>query len=184
MDCRSERLMTTNLLLVPVSGKYEQAIFSSFTEEVAKYMIARVPCCIEETFLFIETSLGELSTGNALPMVILEKETEIFLGCAGLYQIQDPYPELGIWLKVDAQGKGYGFQVVEALVRWAEKHLNFRALLYPVDERNAASRRIPDKLGATVAKKYPIADEKGNILNVLEYRIVNRRLDKEKVMVG
>ncbi len=41
-------------------------------------------------------------------MVILDRETGRFLGCAGLHELEAARPELGVWLKKSAHGNGFG----------------------------------------------------------------------------
>lgn len=172
MDYCHEKIVTPRLLLQPVSRRYERDIFKAYTGEVAEYMISRAPQCLEETILFVELSITELSLGNALQLVVLDRKTELFLGFAGIFQTRVCFPEMGLWLKKEAQGRGYGFEIVSALLRWAAKNLPVEALLYPVDVRNIPSRRIPEKLGAPVGKTYKVKNEEGKLLDVIEYKLL------------
>ena len=125
---------------------YAEDIFAEFTDEVTKLMYPRAPVEIEETKTFIATSIANLREGSHLQMVILDKATGQFLGCAGLHELESARPELGVWLKMPAHGSDLGFEAVSALVEWARRNLQCRSLRYPVDERNISSRRIPERL--------------------------------------
>ncbi len=80
-------------------------------------------------------------------------------------------PELGIWLKKEAHHNGYGLEAIDAIVNWAKTHLQYKALKYPVDKRNAASKRIPEKLNGVPAKEYKKINLSGNVLDEIEYWI-------------
>lgn len=56
-------------------------------------------------FRWAASSLNSLEKGNDLQMVILKKQLNEFIGCAGLHQIGAKDPELGIWIKKSAHGK-------------------------------------------------------------------------------
>jgi hypothetical protein len=48
-------------------------------------MHPRSPEDISETETFIDQSIADLKNGNNLELVILKKESQEFLGCAGLH---------------------------------------------------------------------------------------------------
>lgn len=111
-----------------------------------------------------------MNEGEELVYVILDKTNDEFLGCAGLHKIKTPHPYLGVWLKKSAHGKKFGREAMTALKKWADDHLEYEYLSYPVDRDNVASRKIPESLGGVVAREFQ--DERnGKILNTLEYRI-------------
>ena len=81
-----------------------------------------------------------------------------------------------------AHGHGFGFEAVAALADWTVATLIIEQLVYPVDRRNAASRRIPERLGGVFEGEYTQINASGNLLELLEYRITpaaltNRRKD-------
>ena len=118
-----------------------------------------------------ETSIKENKAGTNLQMVVLNKETGDFLGCAGLHKIDEKTPELGIWIKKSAHGHGYGKEAMHALKSWADQNLNYDYILYPVDTRNVVSRRIPESLGGKITREYSLVSETGRKLHMVEYRI-------------
>ena len=72
------------------------------------------------------------------------------LGIAALHAMQTKHPELGIWVRADSQGKGFGKEAVTAVVRWASKELRPDYFEYPVAEQNLASGRIAVSLGGSI----------------------------------
>jgi RimJ/RimL family protein N-acetyltransferase len=73
-----------------------------------------------------------------------------FLGIIGVHAALSGTPELGIWLRSDAQGNGLGGELIGSVIRWASEALPVRYFEYPVAEENTASRRIAEAYGGQV----------------------------------
>jgi RimJ/RimL family protein N-acetyltransferase len=78
---------------------------------------------------------------------------------------------LGVWLKKEAHGSHYGQEAVEAVVAWVSAYVDCDDLIYPVDKRNTASRKIPERLGGEIIGERNIQNESGTILDEFVYRI-------------
>jgi len=159
------------LRLVPTTEGYAGEILRVFTHEITRYMFPKPPDDLGEVLAFINRSRAEMARGEALIVAIVDKVTGKFLGHGGLHQIDGDTPELGIWIKKDGHGHHYGREAVTALAGWAEANLAYRYLIYPVDRRNTASRKIPESLGAAIEDEYEQMGEGGQALSLLEYRI-------------
>src|SRR5664279_3018230 len=142
---------TSRLTLQPVSNEFKLDIFNEFTLEITRYMPFTPTNDIKETEDFIAHAAGELISGKAIHFCILKTGTNEFLGCCALDHIDSGAVEIGLWLKKDVHGNGYGTDTVKALIDFAEEKFDFDYLFYPVDEYNYASRKIPEKLGFFVA---------------------------------
>jgi RimJ/RimL family protein N-acetyltransferase len=173
MNLLDVEISTSRLLLKPISMEYKEAIFSEFTEEITSYTYPQPAKTIAETETFIQESLQGLQAGTNLQLVILLKQTQEFLGCAGLHNL-DKQPELGIWLKKLAHGNRYGREAIAGIKQWAVKNINCDYLTYPVDKQNIASRKIPESLGGTIVRVNDKQNLAGNTLHLLEYQIPNR----------
>ena len=171
MNLLNVEISTNRLLLQPISMKYKKDIFSEFTDEITMYMYPRSPKNISETEAFINESIAKLKNSSNLGLVILNKEYQEFLGCAGIHNITQKYPELGIWLKKAAHGNKYGLEAITAIKHWADENLDYKYLCYPVDRANIASRKIPQALGGESVKEYDKINMSRNILHIVEYRI-------------
>jgi RimJ/RimL family protein N-acetyltransferase len=171
MNLSNVEIYTNRLLLKPISMQYKAEIFSEFTEEITVYMHPRSPKDISEIEAFIQLSLEDLKDGSNLVLTILKKESQEFLGCAGLHEINLKSPALGIWLKKSAHGKKYGLEAITGIKSWADKHLDYEYLRYPVDRANIASRKIPEALGGKIFREYNKVNLSGNILHLVEYKI-------------
>ena len=117
-----ERLETERLLLLPISMKYCDDIFREFTKEVTVYMYPRAAEDVSETEEFINCSIDDLKNGSSLQMIVLLKNNQEFLGCAGLHRANTKTPEFGIWLKKSAQGQDFGQETINALKKWADEN--------------------------------------------------------------
>jgi RimJ/RimL family protein N-acetyltransferase len=171
MDLTKERIETERLLLVPVSMQFKQEIFSEFREPVTLYMYPKAAEKIEETEAFIQTSVIQLRNGTNLQLVILHKEDLSFIGCAGLHNLNFTDPELGIWTRRPVHGNKYGQEAVKAIKEWADKHLTYTHLRYPVVEENIPSRKIAESLGGQIMRRYDKLMLSGRRYRVLEYWI-------------
>ena len=159
------------LLLKSISLAYKKPIFENFTEEITTYMYPRPAKNTGEAASFIKNSLEGMKNEHELILVILKKDSQEFLGCAGIHRINTKHPEFGIWLKKTAHRNGYGLEAITTMKNWCEENLDCEYFTYPVDEENYPSRRIPEKLGGEIVKTYQKRNLSGRILNLVEYRI-------------
>ena len=164
-------IQTERLKLVPISMQWKMDCFLEFTPEITTYMFpapSKDPSGVEK---FINESLEGLKDGTNLQLVILKRDSDEFLGCAGLHQPHTRHPELGVWVKKSAHGQGYGREAMTALKKWADDHIDYEYILYPVDRDNISSRKIPESLGGKVHETYDKKSESGRMLHTVEYRI-------------
>ena len=167
------KISTNRLLLKPISMTYKADIFAELSDEITTYMYPRSAKEIAETEAFINDSIFGMKIESHLILVILNKESQEFLGCTGIHYINRKNPEIGIWVKKSAHGNGYGLETVTALKKWTEENLDYEYLIYPVDRENIPSRRIPETLGGQIVKEYEQTNLSGRVLHVIEYRIPN-----------
>ncbi len=160
-------------------------IFGKFTERVTRYMFPSPARSSTETASFIADSIQGMIDGTNLQLTILRKDTQNrFAGCAGLHHPESRTPEIGIWLAEDSQGLGLGLEAVEAICRWAADEIECDYIKYPVDRANAASRRIPESLGAEVEDEYDRITPDGRTLNIVEYRIYPEVVRRQSTGIG
>jgi RimJ/RimL family protein N-acetyltransferase len=174
MDLRNVIIETERLRLVPLSEKYASEIFQEFTEEITTYMSPRSPENREETVEYIASMIPKIKDGEDFPVVILDKKTGEFLGCAGVHVLQGGTPGLGIWIKQSAHGNGYGREAVHGLKQWVDEHIPYNYLVYAADRHNTASRKIAESLGGTITAEYLRKSQSGKTLDLVEYRIYKK----------
>lgn len=162
---------TKRLSLVPISPLHRDDMFKEFTEEIATHMYPQPSGKIEDTDLFINTSIDSVKEGKDVQLVITSLDSDEFVGCAGLHDIDTKRPQLGIWIKSSAQGKGYGKESIIALKEWAENNLDYEYLKYPVKVENTASRKIAISLGGEPGPVYQGKNQNDELAEELEYKI-------------
>lgn len=163
---------SARLRLTPTAKTDAEDIFRAFTAEVTRYMFPRPAERLEDTLRFIEESRKATEAGANLQLTVSSKATGEFLGCCGLHGHESVRtPELGVWIKRQAHGHGYGKEAMFALVGWAVETLEVSGFVYPVDRRNAASRKIPEALGGEVVNTTMTTGQAGNRLELVTYRI-------------
>jgi len=172
LDLTKFVLDTGRIRLRPISMDDAGDCFREFTKSITRYMYPKTPERIEETQEFIRLALALLRSGEDLHLVICDSRTGEFLGCCGLHGRGKPeHPELGVWVKAPAHGNGYGKEAITALKQWADSNLRYEYLTYPVDRRNAASRRVPESLGGVIFKEGKSPKGDGGWLDEVVYRI-------------
>ena len=155
-------VVSSRLKLRPVTRQYAERIFAEFTPDITRYMMTQPSGRIEDTRAFIDKAAVGRSNQTDLALVILQRETEEFLGMCGLHsQARSLEPHLGIWIKKKAHGSGYGREAVTALCNWAWQNLNYPVLRYDIDRANEASRRVVESLGG-----YIVGEERTPRLNI------------------
>ena len=77
-------------------------------------------------------------------------------------------PEIGLWLKESARGKGYGKEMIAELIKWLEERKDFDYIIYVAHAENIATRKIAERLGGELQR-----DESDNVKTFIE-----RKFDK------
>lgn len=134
---------------MPINPKHRQDIFLAFSDRVARYTYPQPTGNIADIDAFISGSSEKMGQGEELQFVAVSKDSGEFIGCTGLHHLWTR-PEPGLWLKELAWNNGFGFEIVEALKLWADEHIEYEYLYYPVHKDNVPSRRIPEKLGGVL----------------------------------
>ena len=163
-------LESERLQLIPVSLKYANDLRKEFTAETTEHMWPNAPKTQEEINQHIAEQQNKMQMGVEIALVIVNKANQNFLGYASLHQANSKTPELGIWLKKSAHGFHYGFEAMNLLKIWAETHLIYDYLKYPVVRHNIPSRKLAEKMGGIVEDEYIKTSESGKLLDEVEYR--------------
>jgi RimJ/RimL family protein N-acetyltransferase len=138
-------IRSARLQLSPFEMGDAEEVFCCITPGVARYMRWEPPQSLSAYKASRQARL-QADDGSTLSLVVRRNDTMECLGFAGLDGVDQPRPELGIWLKEAAHGQGYGGEAVRALAEWAAQKLGKRSFLYPVAVENIRSRRIAEKL--------------------------------------
>jgi chorismate synthase len=186
-DYSNFELKTQRLLLKAVSFDYLQDIFDEFSGEINSFTYIS-QTNIADTAKYISDSIKQNQDGKGLELVILDKETQEFLGCCGIHKTDTKTPVFGIWLKKSAHNQKFGKEAITNLFIWAEKNLNFEYLKYDVDKKNIASKKIPESLGGKVVKEFIKETADKRKLNIIQYNIFSQRMqdliELKKILEG
>ena len=88
-----------------------------------------------------------------------ELETSTFVGCVGLWKSHGwPELELGYWLTEATIGKGYATEAGQASLDYAYGVLGVDTLVSYIAPSNAPSKRVAERLGATLETEIDLLD--------------------------
>lgn len=161
-------IKTDRLILKPIVEDYADDINTYFTAEITRYMPFNPEGNMNDVLSFVDHSKKSLLNNTDLVMIAVDSD-ENFMGCCGIHHITSESIEVGLWLKKSVQGVGLGTEIIINLIQFIENHFIFKYILYPVDEENIASKKIPEKLGFIPYKKYK-KNKGSSFLNIVEYR--------------
>lgn len=166
-----EILETKRLLLVPVNESHIKDIFENFNEKIIKYMLPPAAKNIEETTNVVKSFIKQREEGTDYVYAITLKENNKFIGLVGLHNLKTNNVSVGIWTKYEAHGNHYAREAIGSIIKYAKK-LNYDKLLYDVDRRNKASRKIATYYGGKIIVDYKKVETlDGRILKEVVYEI-------------
>ena len=109
---------------------------------------------------------------NMLELVILTQEGE-FIESMEAFGIKEKTPEIGLWLKRSAHGKGYGYEALKGLLDHLNATGKYQYYIYEVDVRNVASIRLVEKFHFEKGGCEEITTESGKMLTLQTYHVFN-----------
>ena len=164
-------IKTERLILVPVDERFIDDVFENFNESVNIYMYPAVAKNIDETKAVIDGFIEMREKKSDYVYAITLKSTGEFIGLAGLHNLKNEAPELGIWTKKQAHGNHFGREAIGALLKLA-KEMGYKSAIYPVDRRNIASKKIPIFYGGILIEGCEeVSTPDGRILEKVVYSI-------------
>ncbi|HMJ90075.1 MAG TPA: GNAT family N-acetyltransferase [Candidatus Acidoferrum sp.] len=147
------QITTKRLLLRPVTASdaamMNDAIQQSFAELCPWMPWAGTRPTLESTRDFCAQAEVDFAVRREFPMLMLRREDGLFLGGAGLVRGDWTVPkfEVGYWIRTTERGHGYVAEAVDALVRFARRHLKIRRLEVRTDSRNTRSANVAKRAG-------------------------------------
>jgi ribosomal-protein-serine acetyltransferase len=104
---------------------------------------------VEESRDWIIHEMASWLTRQSLTVGMWDVVTGRYLGGSG-FHVRDwdiGYFEIGYWIRVSAEGRGYVTEAVQLLTDYAFEHLKANRVEIRCDERNVRSAAIPRRLG-------------------------------------
>lgn len=151
-----DEIVTDRLVLrIPQLGEgkeVNEAIRESIEELKPWLDFAREVPTIEDTEKDIRKAHSQFLLRENLRFHIYQKEDKQFIGSVGFDHIKWNIPkmEIAYWMRTSAGGKGYMTEAVKAASDFAFQELKANRVEIRVATKNAASRKIPEKLGYTL----------------------------------
>lgn len=141
-------LCTPRLRLVPLAPEHFAAYCRGMDAAVTRYQYPDPFPSLEAAQAVLSTFCRLHQEGRGLFLAVLDAVSGSFLGAVEVSATDTQTPEIGLWLCVDAHGKGYGSEALAAVLDYCRRQLSCSYLLYEVDRRNAASIHLAQKFGA------------------------------------
>lgn len=163
-------LKTERLTIQPYNSSFLEQYFKEFTDEIVKYQYPDSFCDINKANEVMSQFVEDMEHGKMLELVILTHDGE-FLGSMEAFDITGKTPELGLWLKSSAQGKGYGYEALKCLVDYLNSTGKYQYYLYGVDARNEPSVHLVEKFHFKKCGYEEVTTKSGKILHSLTYHI-------------
>jgi RimJ/RimL family protein N-acetyltransferase len=170
-DLRAVAIESSRLSLRSFTGADAAESFAAATVVLTRFMgwdPSPSPAAFAEVW---HEWLPQMAAGTDLVLTVRLQLTREFLGVAGLHRIGNPEPELGIWIKEQAQGIGYGREAVAAAIAWAARAVAATSFEYPVAVENRPSRRVVERLGGVLVGTRTLRKQSGVVLDEVVYRI-------------
>jgi RimJ/RimL family protein N-acetyltransferase len=85
--------------------------------------------------------------GTRYHFAVVERVSGLVLGVAGFANEKPGRPELHYWIRTDHAGRGLTTEAARGLIAWARRELAADLIWLWAGRKNAASRRVAEKLG-------------------------------------
>ncbi|PKH68255.1 GNAT family N-acetyltransferase [Flavobacterium sp. ALD4] len=148
------------ILRAIVTSDAERMFLLDSNPNVHRYLGNNPVESIEQSMNYIE-SLQIQYIQNAIGRyAIILKETNEFIGWAGLKFIKEPennhlnFYEIGYRLREEFWGKGYGYEAAKAWLHYGFIKMNLAIIYASAHIENVGSRRILEKIGLRLVSEY------------------------------
>lgn len=171
-----EWIETPRLKVEFIDKRFVSEIFEARkSEKVNAYLAAKSAPTVEALSNWIDSVMVDNQNHEIIQMQVSLKETSEFIGMCGIKKPNSGHPEIGLWFKESALGRGYGKELVWALVGWIEGNLDYEYFVYETYEDNIGSVKVIEWLGGV---RQPEIEQKENYYGVamphVQYRIYKK----------
>ncbi len=150
LDLSIVRIETERCVLVPFSldGRVDiHELQEEFCKANSNFFVSPFLPTYEQEIHYIERVIKDMEEKIVLELLILDKDTNRFIGCIGLSRMEEDRMNIGLWIRVDEQGRWYATEVYTAMLEWARENIRYKYLKHSLDPRNIASRKLALKFG-------------------------------------
>ena len=153
VDTHAIRILSQRLSIEPFCEQDAVESFSCISLSLTRYMSWEPPASLEEYAQVWGQWLPAIADGSDIVFTVRELVNARFAGLVGLNDTGSETPELGVWIREDKHGLGFGGEAVRAVVQWASQWVVAKYFIYPVATQNRASRCIAEALGGVVIER-------------------------------
>jgi RimJ/RimL family protein N-acetyltransferase len=146
-------IKSSRTLIKPFTPVDTGDVFECMTPSMTRFMSWEPPASPADFAQLWKSWLPSIHNRTDFHFVVRSSTDGRCLGVVGLHAASTPHPELGIWLREDIHGQGFGREVIGAVLAWTTKSVEPEYFEYPVAEENLASRRIAEAYGGWVAER-------------------------------
>ena len=146
-------IASKRLVLRPFSAGDADATFPCITPSLTRFMSWEPPADRRHFDSIWQAWLPLIASGKDFVFTIRRESCGSFLGLAGLHDVHAGTAKLGIWIREDCHGHGFGREAVRLVATWASRAIDIESFTYPVAEANLPSRRIAESLGGVIEKR-------------------------------
>lgn len=145
-------LETERLIMRPMVEDDVDEIFAMRSDEDIMRFI-REPQGRDESLDWIKLVSERWDSEKLGFCVVVEKETDNFLGWCGVWRLQETDEmEIGYAIEKAQWGKGFATEAAEKFMQYAFEELKTEKLVAVARPENTASRRVMEKLGMRFVK--------------------------------
>lgn len=139
--------------------------------ECAKYMCWKMTQSEEDAQIRIRKTIEFQKIHDAY--IVYEKLSNVPIGFAGVEKMSpNIYQETGVCLGVNYMRKGYGKEVMQALIHYCKTKFGAKEFIYSTREENEPSNKLAKSLGFKVIASEPNIDKRdGRHYNLLKYSL-------------
>ena len=150
-------IITERLLLRPMTADDWEPYSALMLSERARYMGGPFSVKVAWGMFCADHAQWDLFGAGAL--MLEDRDTRTCLGQVGINSGPlFPEKEIGWLVFPEAEGRGYAFEAASALRDWARTVRRLNTLVSYVDPQNDRSRRLAERLGATLDGTAPRPD--------------------------
>ncbi len=161
-------LTTERLSLVPATRADLPVLLSHWRDpEVRRFLFDDEVLAEHEVAAVLAASDRDFASSGYGLWLIRETATNALAGTAGLRPLEEIGIEVTYSLAPAAWGRGYATEAARAVIAHALEVAGLPEVLAEVDEGNAASRRVIEKLGMT-----PFDTVEGALGPMIRYRLI------------
>lgn len=160
-------LTTPRLLLRAHRLRDYDAAREMWADPLVTRFIGGKPSTPQQTWSRLTSYLGHWAVMDYGYWAIEERSTGHFIGEAGFADFKrdiapamQNVPELGFALASSAHGKGYATEAVRAILEWGDAHLPSRRTVCMVNEENAASLAVVQKVGYRIFDRTTLGESR------------------------